>query len=285
LYPVADLPVSAGHARRYPSDATDAEWALIEPLLPKPACQTPAGGRPEKHPRRRIVDAIRYITDNGCKWRALPSEFPPWKTVYGFFTRWNDAGAVEHLRDALRQQVRCRAGRNPQPSAAAIDSQTVRAAETVGKHSRGYDGAKKVDGRKRHIAVDTMGLLLVVMVTAANLQDRPAGRPLLALLRRAQRGIRLAWADGGYTGTLVQWAKTTLGITVEIVKKIAGQSSFVVLPRRWVAERTFSWISQARRNVRDYERLPEHSEAFINWSMITMMTRRLARQKRQATTT
>jgi putative transposase len=277
--------MSVGRVRRYPSDATDAEWALIEPLLPVAACLTPTGGRPEKHPRRVIVDAIRYATDNGGKWRALPTDFPPWKTVHGFFTRWAKAGVVEQIRDRLREQVRIRAGRNATPTAAAIDSQTVRAAETVGKATRGYDGGKKMNGRKRHIAVDTMGLLLVVMVTTASMQDRPAGRALLTLLRQAQRGIRHVWADGGYSGTLLTWAKTTLTITVQIVKKIVGQTTFIVLPRRWVVERTFSWISQARRNVRDYERLPEHSEAFINWSMITMMTRRLTLQKRQASST
>jgi putative transposase len=277
--------MSAGRVRRYPSDTTDAEWALIKPLLPVPACHTPAGGRPEKHPRRAIVDAIRYLTDNGGKWRALPTDFPPWQTVHGFFTRWAKTGVVEQIRDTLREQIRTQAGRTPQPSAAAIDSQSVRAATTVAKPTRGYDAGKKINGRKRHIAVDTMGLLLIVVVTAANLQDRPAGRMLLPLLRRCQRGIRLIWADGGYSGTLVDWAKDTLDITVSIVKKIVGQTTFVVLPRRWVVERTFSWITAARRNVRDYERLPTHSEAFINWSMITMMTRRLARRKSQATAT
>jgi transposase len=285
LYLVADLPMSAGRVRRYPSDTTDAEWRLIEPLLPVPAWLTPVGGRPEKHPRRAIVDAIRYVTDNGGKWRALPADFPPWQTVHGFFTRWAHTGVAEHIRDQLREQVRVRAGRNQTPSAAAIDSQTVRAAETVSRPSRGYDAGKKIDGRKRHIAVDTMGLLLAVMVTAASVQDRPAARALLTLLRQAHHDIRHVWADGGYSGALIEWAKTTLTIVVEIVKKIVGQTTFVVLPRRWVVERTFSWITQARRNVRDYERLPQHSEAFINWSMITMMTRRLTRGKSQATTT
>lgn len=277
--------MSAGRVRRYPSDATEAEWALLEPLLPLPACQTPSGGRPEKHPRRDIVDAIRYVTDNGCKWRALPADFPPWQTVHGFFTRWKVAGALAQIHDRLRDQVRIRAGRHPRPTAGSIDSQSVRAAETVGNSSRGYDAGKRINGRKRHIAVDTMGLLLVVMVSAANLQDRPAARQLLPLLHRTHHSIRHLWADGGYHGTLTEWAKTTLGITIEIVNKLAGQTSFVALPRRWVVERTFSWISQARRNVRDYERLPEHSEAFIHWSMITIMTRRLARNKTQASTT
>nr|WP_199434823.1 IS5 family transposase [Qaidamihabitans albus] len=266
-----------------PPDTTDAEWALLEPLLPVPACQSPGGGRPEKHSRRAIVDAIRYITDNGSKWRALPADFPPWKTVHGFFTRWRAAGVIERIRDALREQLRLRAGRDRYPSAAAIDSQSVRAAETVGKPTRGYDGGKKVDGRKRHIAVDTLGLLLVVMVTAANSQDRPTGRLLLSRLRQTQRRVRHIWADGGYNGTLADWAKTTVNMTVEIVKKPHRAKTFIVLPRRWVVERTFSWISQARRNVRDYERLPTHSEAFINWAMITMMTRRLTHDPRRTT--
>src|SRR5690242_5346297 len=175
---------------------TDAEWELIRPLLPVPACQTLLGGRPEKHARRDIVDAIRYVTDNGVKWRALPADFPPWKTVNGFFTRWEVAGVVDHIRDNLREHVRRRAGRHPAPSAGAIDSQTVRAAETVGAATRGYDSGKKINGRKRHIAVDTLGLLLVVIVTAANLQDRPASRLLLSQLRSVQSGIRHIWADG-----------------------------------------------------------------------------------------
>nr|WP_281244421.1 IS5 family transposase [Amycolatopsis xylanica] len=271
--------------RRYPSDTTDAEWALLAPLLPRPACETAAGGRPEKHHRRAIVDALRYVTDNGIKWRALPSDFPPWQTVHGFFTRWSRTGVFEKIRDQLRGEIRLRAKRNPAPSAAVIDSQSVKAAETVGRPWRGYDGGKKIDGRKRHIATDTQGLLLVVLVTAANLQDRAAARLLLPALHAVQRGVRWIWADGGYTSAdLVDWAQKTLRITLDIVKKIAGQKTFVILPRRWVVERTFSWITQARRNVRDYERLTDHSAAFINLSMITMMTRRLTREKRTKTT-
>ncbi|MFB9691410.1 transposase, partial [Amycolatopsis plumensis] len=159
-------------------------------------------------------------------------------------------------------------------------------AETVARAGRGYDGGKKIDGRKRHIATDTQGLLLVVLVTAANLQDRTAARLLLPALHAAHRGVRWVWADGGYTSAdLVDWARKTLRMTLDIVKKIVGQKTFVILPRRWVVERTFSWITQARRNVRDYERLPEHSAAFINLSMITIMTRRLTRQKQRARTT
>ncbi|MFC5091689.1 IS5 family transposase [Amycolatopsis plumensis] len=287
MYPAAGKATSAGcRPRRYPSDTSDAEWALLESLLPTPACETAAGGRPEKHPRRAIVDALRYVTDNGIKWRALPPDFPPWQTVHGFFTRWSKAGVFERIRDRLRERIRVKAGRNPAPSAAVIDSQSVKAAETVARAGRGYDGGKKIDGRKRHIATDTQGLLLVVLVTAANLQDRTAARLLLPALHAAHRGVRWVWADGGYTSAdLVGWARKTLRMTLDIVKKIVGQKTFVILPRRWVVERTFSWITQARRNVRDYERLPEHSAAFINLSMITIMTRRLTRQKQRARTT
>lgn len=287
MYLAVDRPTSVGcRSRRYPSDTTDAEWALLEPLLPRPACATELGGRPEKHHRRAVVDALRYVTDNGIKWRALPADFPPWQTVHGFFTRWSKAGVFDKIRDQLREKIRSRAGRNPAPSAAVIDSQSVKAAETVGRPSRGYDGGKKIDGRKRHIATDTQGLLLVVLITAASVQDRAAARDLLSALHTAYRGITWVWADGGYTSkALVDWAQDTLHLTFDIVKKIVGQTTFIILPRRWVVERTFSWITQARRNARDYERLPDHSAAFVNNAMITMMTRRLTRPTKRARTT
>lgn len=259
---------------------------MLEPLLPLPACQTAGGGRPEKHSRRVIVDAIRYVTDNGCKWRALPVDFPPWQTVHGFFTRWQRTGVITRLHNRLRDQLRTRAGRSPQPSASVIDSQSVRAAETVSRATRGYDAGKRVAGRKRHIAVDTLGLLLVVMVTGAQRQDQVAARELLALLHTHHPSIRHVWADGGYQNKgLLAWAATTLNLTLEIVRKLVDQTGFVPLPRRWVVERTLSWITQARRNTRDYERLPAHSEAFIHWTMITIMTRRLTHPETQATTT
>jgi transposase len=235
----------------------------------------PAGGHPETHPRRDIVDAIRYLIDNGCKWRALPADFPPWKTVYGFFTRWSRDHVITRIRDTLREQLRIQAGRDPQPSAGIIDAQSVRAAETVSNHTRGFDNGKKVNGRKRHIATDTLGLLLMVTVTAAHVPDRRAAYLLLRLLRRACPRLRLIFADGGYTGSLITWAHTTLALTLQVVRKITGQQGFTVLPRRWVVERTLSWITQARRTVRDYERLPAHSETAVNWAMITIMTRRL----------
>jgi len=263
--------------RRYPSDTTDGEWALLEPLLPVPACQASAGGRPEANCRRAVVDAIRYVIHNGCVWRAVPADFPPWRTVYGIYQRWNATGATIALHDALRAAARQAAGRKPEPTAAVIDSQSVRAAATVPQASRGWDNAKKVNGRKRHIAVDTTGLLLEVLATPACVQDRDAARPLLFNLHRARRRIRHTWADAGYAGQLLPWAATYLKLTVQIVKRPDGLHNFQVLPRRWVVERTLAWITSYRRCARDYERLPAHHEAAVYWAMITLMTRRLAR--------
>lgn len=263
--------------RRYPSDTADGEWALIAPLLPAPACQAPAGGRPEANCRRAVVDAIRYVIHNGCVWRAVPADFPPWRTVYGIYQRWNATGATIALHDALRGQARRAAGRATEPTAAVIDSQSVRAAATVPKASRGWDNAKKVNGRKRHIAADTGGLLLEVLATPASVQDRDAARPLLFNLTRARRRIRRAWADSVYAGKLQPWAATYLKLTVEIVRRPENLHTFEVLPRRWVVERTLAWITSYRRCARDYERLSAHHEAAVYWAMITLMTRRLAR--------
>jgi transposase len=276
LYPFA--PASAATTRAYPSSLTDAEWAVVQPLIRRPAM--PQGGRPPKHPLRQILDAIRYLVRTGCAWRLLPHDFPPPGTVYWWFAKWAADGTLARLHDALRERVRVAAGRRPAPSAAIIDSQSVRAADTVGKPSRGWDAGKKVNGRKRHLAVDTLGLLLVVLVTAASTQDRDAGRALLWRLRASYRGIGLVWADGGYAGRLVAWAAAVLHLVVEIVRKRPGQSTFEVLPRRWVVERTFAWISKHRRCVRDYERLPAHHAAMVTWAMIAVMTRRLARPHR-----
>ena len=265
--------------RRYPSDTCDDEWALIAPYIPVGGT-TDRGGRPPEYPRRDIVDAIRYVDRTSCQWRALPADFPPWDTVYHYFRAWNRDGTLTRMHDGLRIQLRQVLGRNPDPTAAAADSQTVRAAETVARTSRGYDAAKKINGRKRHIVVDTCGLLLVVLVTGAHIQDRDAARLLLSALRTCLPTVRLLWADGGYSGQLVTWAATTLGLTVDIVRKLAGQIGFQVLPRRWVAERTFSWINRCRRTVRDYERLPAHHAAMVQWAMVIIMARRLTRHQR-----
>lgn len=263
--------------RRYTSDTTDAQWQVIAAVMPWPAWLDGNGGRPEEYCRRLVVDAIFYVADNGCKWRNLPCDFPPWRTVHAIFTRWWQDSDVNAIHNDLRDEVRRAEGRDVDPTAAIIDSQSVRAAETVSRESRGYDAGKRVAGRKRHVIVDTIGLLLVVMVTSASVQDRDGPRPALLHLRDLFESIRLVWADGGYAGKLVDWAGEKLQLTLEIVKRSDDMQGFVVLPRRWVVERTLSWIFQRRRCVRDYERLPEHHEAMVKWSMIMLMARRLAR--------
>ena len=264
--------------RRYPSDMTEAEWAVCEPLLPAPAWLAGRGGRPATRCLRDIAGAIRYLTHNGPVWRALPADFPPAWTVYYWADKWQADGSTERMHDDLRERVRLAAGRKRQPSAAVIDSQSVKGSEMIAAGRRGYDAAKKINGTKRHIAVDTLGLLLTVLVTAASVQDRDAAKPLLWNLRRAFPSIKLTWADGGYTGKPVTWAKTWLRLRVEIVKRPDDLHTFKVLPRRWVVERTLSWITRHRRTVRDYERLAAHHETYPYWSMIIVMTRRLARQ-------
>ena len=257
---------------------SDAEWQVIEPALPPPAWKAGKGGRPAEHCRRDIVDAIRYLVREGIRWRAMPADFPHWRTVYGALDGWDKSGATGAMHDELRRQCRIAAGRKPEPTAAIIDSQSVKAAETVARPGRGYDAGKKINGRKRHIAVDTIGLLLTVLITAAGVQDRDGARPLLWNLRKAFPSIRLTWADSGYAGKLITWAKTKLRprLTVQVVKR-TEQHKFIVLPRRWVVERTFSWITRSRRTVRDYERLPGHHETMVYWAMTIIMTRRLAR--------
>jgi transposase len=225
-----------------------------------------------------IVNAILYVNRTGCAWRYLPKDFPPWRTVYSYFAAWRDNGILQRLHDRLRDQVRIAAGRDPRPTAAVIDSQSVTAADTVPKASRGWDNAKKVNGRKRHIAVDTAGLVLAVVITAASVQDRDAARPLLWNLSRCCTRVRLAWADAGYAGKLAAWA-AHLKITLEIVRK-RDAHAFEILPRRWVVERTLAWITSCRRCARDYERLPASHEAMVLWAMIALMTQRLAAQGR-----
>jgi transposase len=263
--------MSASSSTPYPSDLTDAQWELIAPMV-----AVRPGGRPPIHPRRRIVDAILYVNRTGCSWRQLPHDFPPWDTVYWYFKTWHEAGVTDRIHDALRAAVRDADGRDPMASAGIVDAQSIKGADTVGTHSRGYDAGKKVNGRKRHVVTDTLGLLVVVLVTAASVQDRDGGRGVLARAKMAMPSITLIWADGGYAGKLVAWVAQRCRILLEIVRKPAGQRTFEVLPRRWVVERTLSWLVRCRRLGRDYERLPEHSEAMVKWSMIGLMARRLA---------
>lgn len=255
---------------RYPTDLTDEQWALIEPKVgPKP------GGRPAKHPRREVVNAILYVNRAGCAWRLLPKDFPPWQTVYGHFRAWNNDGTTDAIHNALRDKVRDGDDRDPMASAGIVDSQSVKGADTVGRDSRGYDAGKKTNGRKRHIVTDTLGLLVVVLVTSAALQDRDGGRLVLERAKMKMPSIVLIWADGGYAGKLLAFARRHFQIVVEIIKRTDKRPTFEVLPRRWVVERTFAWINRSRRLSKDYERLPDHAEAMVKWAMIGLMARRL----------
>ena len=268
-----------GRARRYPSDMADSEWAVLGPEAEQVMAELRAGrgGRAMSHDPRAMLDAIGYVTKYGVEWRALPVDFPPWQAVYAFFQRWSARGLPDRLVGRLRGRLRVAAGRHELPTACSIDSQSVKAADTVGAASRGFDGGKKINGRKRHIAVDTLGLLLAVVVTAASVQDRDGACPLLAVLRERFSTITLVWADGGYAGRLVTWATGVLRLTVTVVKRSDDTRGFVVVPRRWVVERTFGWLMRHRRLVRDYERLPEHHEAMVLWATVMIMTRQLAR--------
>ncbi|MBL1080111.1 IS5 family transposase [Nocardia sp. 2] len=250
---------------------------MLAPLLPWPVWLDGAGGRPEEYCRRTVIDALFYLADNGAKWRNLPADFPPWRTIYGLFSRWWSGGEITAVHNDLRDALRLAAGRDFDPTAAIIDSQTLRAAETVGRPSRGWDAGKKINGRKRHIVVDTLGLLLIVHVTAASVQDRDGARTALTRLRELFTAIVLVWADGAYSGHLVGWAREKLALTLEIVRRSEAMTGFVVLPRRWLVERSLAWICLRRRCIRDYERLPEHHEAWVTWSMVMLMSRRLAR--------
>ncbi|MFI6928326.1 IS5 family transposase [Nonomuraea spiralis] len=256
--------------QRYPSDLTDAQWDLIEPLLPEPN----SGGRPEKHPRREIVNAILYVVRSGCPWRYLPTDLPPWQTVYWYFQQWEQAGVTEDLLRELRIKARRQDGRDDEPSAGVIDSQSVKGADTVGRDSRGHDAGKKVNGRKRFIITDTTGLLVTVAVMAASRQDRDGAKTAL-LSAYLTTPIRHIVADQGFAGRLVDRVRDTLRTTLEIVRKPADQRGFSVIARRWVVERTPAWLTACRRLARDYERDPKVSEAVIRWAAIAGMARRL----------
>jgi transposase len=258
--------------RRYPSDLTDEQWALVEPLLPP----RPVSIAPAVHELREIINAVLYVARTGIPWRYLPHDFPPHTTVYDYFARWEADGTAERVHDALRAEVRRKKGRRVLPTAAVVDSQTVKSSHNAPADTVGYDAAKRTKGRKRHIATDTLGLLLVLIVTAGNVQDSAGGKRLLDALHAQHPTVAKGWADGGYNAKVVEHA-ADLGIDLEIVKRSDNIKGFRPLPRRWLVERTFGWLIQHRRLVRDYEAHPQRSRAMIHWSMTDTMARRLTR--------
>jgi transposase len=265
-------------ARCYPSQISDGMWAVIGPLMP--VRDPRKGGRPRVYPDRRVLDAIFYVLRSGCQWRMIPHDLVPWWAAYRWYRTWARDGTWDAVHDALRARARIAAGRNPGPSAAVLDAQSVKSSE--GGEARGFDAGKKTTGRKRHVIAGTLGLLLAVSVTSASVQDRPGGRQILTRLAAAFPAVALVWADGGYANaidsTLVSWAREKLGLALEIVRRCDDVKGFQVLPRRWVVERTFGWLIRNRRLARDYERLTATSEAMIKIAMIRLMAARLAGQ-------
>src|SRR5438876_6805470 len=266
------------HPTRYPTYLTDEEWEYIQSLVPAPKCGKGKRGRPLKLDRRTLVNGIFYVVRSGCAWRLLPRDFGPWKTIYHYFWLWTKQGCWKIIHDLLREAVRKAAGKRSQPTAAILDSQTVRSADPAGE--RGYDAAKKTKGIKRHILVDTLGLLLWVCVTKADVPERDGARRFLGKALACFGWLRCLWADQGYAGpNFAAWVaahRKTGTLRLEVVERDRCRPGFGVLAKRWIVERTFGWLVKHRRLVRNYEIKTANAEAWIHISMIGIMLRRLA---------
>ena len=260
-------------SQRYPSDLTDSQWHLIKGLLPPPKRR----GRPPLD-LREVINAVLYVLKGGIQWRMVPKDCPKWQSVYGYFRRWRSDGTWRRLHETLRAAARRRLGRHKHPTAGCLDSQSVQTTEAASAQTRGNDANKRVKGRKRHVLVDTEGLVLAAAVTPANVQDKAGALAAFSRLGGAGKKLRRVWADGAYRTTRGHLA-SLMGrhrISLQAVERPAGQRGFQVLPRRWVVERTFGWLCQSRRLSKDYERLCETSEALIYLAMTRLMLRRLA---------
>jgi putative transposase len=252
----------------YPTDLTDSQWEHIKDLLPA----VKARGRPRELEMRQVVNAILYLVVGGIQWRMLPREYPCWQSVYYYFRHWQRDGTWHIVHEHLRARVRRQQGRHKHPTAGCLDSQSVRCSAVAS--ARGFDAAKHLTGRKRHLLVDTLGLLLTVVVTAASVSDRDGARHLLSKLPGSCKKLRRIWVDGGYRGQLLNWVAACFRFCLQPVLRTREQA-FVILPRRWVVERTFAWFGYNRRLSRDYERLEQTSETMIYLAMTRLMLRRL----------
>ncbi|MEV6808934.1 IS5 family transposase [Streptomyces sp. NPDC051132] len=260
--------------RPYRSDVSDARWALTEPVFTAwRAGRTGPGTAARVHDLREIVNAILYVNRTGIPWEYLPHDFPPYKTVYDYYAKWESDGTTQQVHDLLRDNTRRFHGHRAEPTAAVIDAQSVKTSANVAETSQGIDAGEKIKGRKRHLITDTLGPVLAVLVTAANVHDTAGGKHLLDDLATAHPNVSKVWADGGYQNSFLNHG-APLGIDVEVVQR-PRTKGFEPLPKRWVIERTFGGLMQHRRLARNYEALPQRSRTMIHWAMTNKMSREL----------